>query len=205
VTAKGYPVNAERERFRWQPLEVATVAVMLERSDARWWLSGGRAIDHWVGRTTRAHGDIDVSTLRSNLQQLLAVLPAGLEPVAAMGGQLRPLADHVDDPALHNIWVRDHGRWLLQLNVEDGDERCWRYRRDPRITLPWDRAVAVVRTVPTGTPATQLLWKSAAPRPRDDADCAAVRHTLSGDEREWLRGAIRTAHPDSPWALAIRD
>jgi hypothetical protein len=196
-------VSAEREHFLWQPLEVATVAAMLGLSDARWWLSGGCAIDHWLGRTTRTHGDIDVSTLRSGVQQLLAVLPTGLEPVAAMSGELRRLADHVDDPALRNIWVRDGEHWVLQINVEDGDERCWRYRRDPRITLPWDRAVADVRTVPTGTPATQLLWKSAAPRPCDDADCAAVRHVLSGDERDWLRGAIRTAHPDSPWALTI--
>jgi hypothetical protein len=184
---------------------VADVAAILTPSDARWWLSGGYAIDHWLGRTTRSHGDIDVSTVRSDLQRLLAVLPAPLEPVAAMSGRLRPLVQHVDDPALRNIWVRDGEHWALQINLEDGDERYWRYRRDPRITLPWNRAIAVVRGVPTGTPATQLLWKSAAPRPCDDADCAAVRHNLSSDDREWLRDAIRTAHPDSPWALPVQE
>jgi hypothetical protein len=122
---------------------------------------GGPSITSW-GTTTRPHGDIDVSTLRPALPALLDTISAPLRPFAAMNGSLVPLADHLDDPDLHNIWVRDddRDRFILQINLEDGAESGWRYRREPRITLPWDRAVVLVRSVPTGTPATQLLGKS---------------------------------------------
>ena len=185
----------------WRPLSVAEVGSLFPDRPARWWLSGGWAIDHWLGATTRSHGDIDVSTLRPDLPALLGVLPSRMRPYGAAGGQLVPLADVIDDPAVHNIWVHDRHRdgWVLQINVEEGDEGLWRYRRDPRVTLPWDRAVAVVRSLPTGTPANQLLWKSKGPRPRDEHDLDVTHAALGPDDRRWLRTAMATAHPGSPW------
>ncbi len=105
------------------------------------------AIDHWLGPPTRKHGDIDISTLRPNLPILLTALLPQMQPFAATGGHLLPLTEDIDD-AVHNIRVRDShcDRWVLQVNLEEGDETRWRYRRDPRVTLPWDRAVAPVRS-----------------------------------------------------------
>jgi hypothetical protein len=37
-----------------------------------WWLSGGEALDVFIGRNTRAHGDIDVSVRRADVGGLLA-------------------------------------------------------------------------------------------------------------------------------------
>lgn len=171
-----------------------------------WWLSGGWAIDHWLGGASRPHGDIDISTLRPALPALLGAMPVQLRPFAAMGGQLLPLADHLDDPEAHNIWVYDQGRdrFVLQINLEDGDEAVWRYRREPRITLPWDSAVALACSVPTGTPATQLLWKSRYPRPQDEHDLSVAHGILRPEERRWLRESVRSAHPQSPWAYDQR-
>ncbi|MGK5742717.1 nucleotidyltransferase domain-containing protein [Micromonospora sp. URMC 103] len=192
------------QRHIWSALSVGEVRSLFPGCPARWWLSGGWAIDHWLETTSRHHGDIDVSTLRPALPALLDSMSARLRPFAAMNGHLLSLAEHLDDPALHNIWLRDEkrDRWVLQINLEDGDEAVWRYRRDPRITLPWSRAVAPVRGVPTGTPATQLLWKSRDPRTRDEHDLRISQGILDAEERRWLREAIRTAHPQSPW---VRD
>jgi hypothetical protein len=194
-------VKHNPDRDIWEPLSVPQVASLLEHCSSRWWLSGGWAVDHWLGPTTRDHGDIDISTLRADLAGVLAVLPARLRPAAAMNGHLLPLAEHLDDTALHNIWLRDEetDRWVLQVNLEDGDQTSWRYRRDPGICLPWTSAVRVTRSVPTGTPATQLLWKSKAPRPQDEHDLDAAHSALSAGSRRWLRDAVRTAHPRSPW------
>jgi hypothetical protein len=192
-------------RDLWLPLSVQALASLLQGCSSRWWLSGGWAIDHWSGRVSRSHGDIDISTLRPDLPVLLGALPGHLEPFAAMAGQLYPLASRLDDPDLHNIWLRDkrHGRWVLQLNIEAGDRAAWRYRRDPRITLRWDLAVRDVGAIPTGSPAAQLLWKSPRPRPQDDADLALALSALPVAERRWLAEAIRTAHPSSPWIMII--
>jgi hypothetical protein len=193
------------ERDLWSPLSVRAVASLLQDCPARWWLSGGWAIDHWLGTVTRSHGDIDVSTLRPELPTVLGSLPGHLEPFAAVDGYLHPLTSRVDDSDVHNVWLRDErcGRWVFQVNVEAGDQGVWRYRRDPRIALPWERAVRCVSGVPTGFPAVQLLWKSPRPRPEDDADLASALKVLSAGERHRLAEAMRTAHPCSPWVPQV--
>lgn len=196
-------VKYDPEQYRWTPMSVAELGHALAGRPARWWLSGGWAIDHWLGRTTREHGDLDVSTLRPDLPRLLAALPR-LEPLAAIAGHLHPLADRADDPELRNIWLRDADRWVLQVNLEPGDDRQWRYRRDPRLTLPWDRAVVAVQAIPTGSPVTQLLWKSRGPRARDEHDLDVIHDRLDPADRRWLRDAVRLAHPHSPWAQDVR-
>ncbi|MEU8166097.1 hypothetical protein AB0B97_06215 [Micromonospora sp. NPDC049004] len=190
------------QRHVWAALSITDVCSLLGRCPARWWLSGGWAIDHWLGAVSRQHGDIDVSTLRPGLPALLGSMPAQLRPIAAMSGRLLPLTEHLDDPELRNIWIHDENRdrFVLQVNVEDGDESVRRYRRDPRISLGWSSAVATVRGVPTGTLATQLLWKARDPRPQDEHDLSIADRLLLPEQRRWLRMAIRTAHPHSPWA-----
>jgi hypothetical protein len=154
---------------------------------------------------SRSHADIDISTLRSALPAVLGSLPGRLEPFAAIDGHFYPLASRLNDPGLHNIWLQDRrqGRWVLQLNIEAGDQAAWRYRRDPRIALPWDLAVRDVAAIPTGAPAAQLLWKSPRPRPQDDADLALALGMLPVAECHWLAEAIRTAHPSSPWLKVV--
>jgi len=183
----------------WQPLSVTQVATFLGSAAARWWLSGGWAVDRWIGRQTRDHGDIDVSVARPDWQTLIHALPRHLTAYAAMSGRIRPLADHADDPALHNLWVTDGKAWVLQVNLESGDEDGWRYRRDERVRRGWPDAVHLIDGVPTGSLATQLLWKSAHPLPKDDHDLAVGLPRLSNAEHDWLAGTVALAHPDSPW------
>lgn len=184
----------------WAPLDVEDAARVLKVTTARWWLSGGKAIDHWLGRQTRDHGDTDVSVARSDWLMLVEHLPAHLEPHAAVDGELLPLAAWTTNPRLHNIWVRDTttDRWVLQINIEEGSDR-WLYRRDPRVSASWEEAIRTIRSVPTGAPQTQLLWKSHRPMAKDDADLVSALPDLGDAGRDWLVRSIRIAHPDSPW------
>lgn len=129
----------------WAPLSVAAVGALFAAAAERWWLSGGLAIEHRLGRPVRAHGDVDVSVLRSE---------------------------------------------------------AWRYWRFPRVTLPWERAVSFVDPLPTGSLATQLLFKSRRQQAKDNQDLAAAWPFVPEADREWLVKAVRLAHPDSPWLLA---
>jgi hypothetical protein len=189
----------------WHPLRPVEAAALLRDCGARWWLSGGCGIDAWLGRATREHGDIDVSVLRADWPVLAAALPARLGPFAAVDGELSPLPGGPAPGAVHNIWIRDagSGSWVLQVNLEEGDERVWRYRRDPSVSRAWSRAVESVGDLPVGNPAVQLLWKATAPAPEDAADLAAVLPALTSEDLAWLAGAVARAHPDSPWRALL--
>ncbi len=193
----------------WAPLSAEAVAAMLAPSDARWWLSGGAALDRWVGVPIRPRENIDVSVVPGDLRALVAVLPAARSAWIAAGDAMLALEDAEDaeddadlQPVL--IWDDDARAWVLRVNVEDGAPRAWVYRRDARLQLPWDRAVLDLDGVPTGAPEVQLVWKCFSPRPEDDADKEAVLPLLSDEARAWWERALLTVHPHSSWTIPVR-
>jgi len=57
------------------PETVARVAETMRDYPGRWVLSGGWAVDAWLGEETRDHGDIDVSVFAQDAQKLYEHLP----------------------------------------------------------------------------------------------------------------------------------
>jgi hypothetical protein len=187
---------------RWNPWTLAELRRELAGRRGRWWLSGGMAIEHHLGRSIRAHGDLDISTCRNDLHPLLNALDdIDVQPWAAVDGHLRRFAVNSIEPVPRNIWVGNETgtNFILQINIEDGDEHEWIYARFPQIRLAWSEAISVVDGIPTGAIVTQLLWKAYAPRTIDDIDLCASWPTLPAVQRYWLQSAIQLAHPHSPW------
>lgn len=192
---------------RWEPLAPRAVADLLGGTSARWWLSGGVALDRWLGRRIREHPNTDVSTTSAGLAPLVEWLPGGFSAWAPAGDDaVIPWADASDDTDLQPVRIRDEstGAWVLQVNVEDGTDAAWVYRRDPRLQLPWDRAVLEVDGIPTGAAEVQLVWKALRPRPQDDIDKDAVLPELSEEARAWFERAILSIHPHSNWSIHVR-
>jgi len=82
----------------------------------------------------------------------------------------------------------------------------WVYRRDPRIR----RSLATVIRHGQGgigylAPECQLLYKSSAPRERDDADFVQILPFLSDDARLWLRNALELVTSGHHWIERLRD
>ena len=50
----------------WIPLDPVEVRRVFAGYDRPWWIAGGWAIDMFLGRKTREHGDVDVALLRSD-------------------------------------------------------------------------------------------------------------------------------------------
>lgn len=191
----------------WVPLTAAGVAELLGNVEARWWLSGGAALDHWLGRPIRQRTNIDVSTTAADLPRVLKALPSEFTVWAPAGKDaVIPLQDAPMDADLQPLRVRDErsGGWALQVNVEDGTDRLWVYRRDPRLQVPWERAVIDVDRIPTGAPEVQLIWKALRPRPQDDLDKDAVLPKLSEEARGWFERSILSLHPHSTWSIHVR-
>lgn len=191
---------------RWAPLAVAELGDLLAPVATGWWLSGGVALDHWLGRPIRERSNVDVSVVPTALGALAAALPGALTPWVTLGDELVPLADAPAEADLQPVRLYDAAKdaWVLQVNIEDGTEQAWLYRRDPRLQLPWSRAVLPVGGVPTGAPEVQLVWKALRPRPEDDVDKEAVLPALSDEARAWWERTILTVHPHSVWAIGVR-
>lgn len=201
------PSSAADVATPWEPLSARGTAELLSSASARWWLSGGVALDHWLGRAIRHRPNTDVSTTSAAVSQLVEVLPVGFTAWADAGDVA--MIPWVEAPAdadvqLVRILSEHTGAWVLQVNVEDGTEHAWLYRRDPRLQLPWDRAVLDVDGIPTGAPEVQLVWKALRPRPEDDLDKDAALPLLSDDARSWFERAILSIHPHSNWSIHVR-
>lgn len=193
---------------KWVPLAPDAVAELLASASVRWWLSGGAALDRWVGHPIRERASIDVSVVANDLPALVAGLPSGYSAWAPSGveDEFVPFADAPQDADLQPVLVRDDtaDAWVLQVNAEDGSPAAWVYKRDPRLTLPWERAVIDLDGIPTGAPEVQLIWKALRPRPEDDLDKDAVLPALTDEARSTYETALLRIHPHSSWTIPIR-
>jgi len=192
----------------WAPLDARAVADLLAEVPIRWWLSGGAALDRWLGRPIRERENIDVSVVSTDLAELVAHLPEGFSAWVGGDDEEKPVAfaDAPQDADLHPVLIRDEatGAWVLKINVEDGAPRAWMYKRDPRLTLPWSRAVIDIDGIPTGAPEVQLVWKALRPRAEDTVDKDAVLPSLSEEAVSFYETALLRIHPHSTWAIHVR-
>lgn len=189
---------------RWDPLPLHQVTRLFSGLGVPWWIAGGHAVELAVGRSVRAHGDIDVLLLRRDqlaVQQALA----GWELWAAdPPGTLRPWAPgEVLGAGVHDIWCRPgpDWPWRVQVMLDESDGEEWTSRRDPRVR----RAIRELgATSPDGVPyllpEVQLYYKAQDPRrAKDEADFDAALPVLAGSQRRWLAEAITLTYGAHAW------
>lgn len=194
-----------------------------------WAMCGGWAIDAWLGRRTREHGDFDICVFDDDQQRLFEHLSDWhlIAHDAAMAGNSRDLWDgrrlqlpaHLharpaDERSLELLmqWVttpftttKDGLDLDIQFNRRDGGE--WLFSPHPRVALPLERATAPLRPgLPTAVPHVLLFYKATAywgqeghPRSHDLSDFLALLPLLERDALRWLGDAIAALVPGHPW------
>ena len=187
----------------WKPLELAEVVSLFEAWPARWWVSGGVALELHLERSWRAHDDSDVSILRNDAPVLREVLADWNMWVAASG-----VLTQWDGSALaveanqNNLWCRKTKEepWCLDVTMSEGDQEGWIYRRDPTFRVPWtDAVLETERGIPYLAPELQLLFKSKNNRAKDDRDAAEVIPALITERQDRLRDLLPLDHPWQQW------
>jgi aminoglycoside-2''-adenylyltransferase len=184
-------------------------AAILSRLGRRWWVSGGWALDLFLGRVTREHHDVDTLVLRSDQRDLRACLRE-LRPEKIMPhpeglmnqGTLAPWkeGEWLELP-VHQIDVhRDSDGLKFQVMLAESSGADWVYRRNRTITTPL-RAMGIepLWSLPYLAPEIVLLFKAKHLRPHDQLDFRNVAGSLSPDARRWLRHALEVCHPGHEW------
>ncbi len=194
------------ESNNWQPLTLEQLKSLFEKSEKPYWLSGGWAIDLFVGRQTRAHEDLDISISRSDQFYFQNYLNNWDLHYAdpARPGVLLPwhTGATLFDP-IYNVWGRKSagGPWNLQLLICDFSDTEWIYRRKQEIRGPLKEFDWTTKDgMKVLSPIIQLLFKSRSPRPKDEHDFQHCLAVFSTQERRRLRELIlEDSGANHPW------
>ena len=110
----------------WTPGEVARRLAGV----ASWGVVGGWAIDLFVGRATRYHGDIEIAIPADRFPALAAAVRE-LEWDVVGDGRLWPYPAALG--RFRQTWLREpaSGLFLLDVFRESHDGATWTFRRDP--------------------------------------------------------------------------
>jgi hypothetical protein len=155
---------------KWSPFRPEQVHALLDGMDAPWWVAGGWALDLFLGRETRPHGDIEVAVLRRDqltLQQALAHWELQVADVGTLTPWARgvPLAE-----GKHAVWGREpalRDAWQLEIVLERSEGSRWIYRRDPRVRRDLaELTMRDARGIPYLSPEIVLIYKSKSRRGR---------------------------------------
>ena len=198
--------------------EIAAVARIMDLFPHPWFVSGGWAIDLFLGEVTRHHEDREIGIFREHQHALRAHLsgydlfyavsgPDGGEWITWQGEWLDlPVHQLLARPAgmgpPRGEWDRSHQEFEFFLN--EAEEGLWRCRRNPEITRP---ASEISLRSPSGIPILaaeiQLLYKAKWHRPKDEHDFQHALPHLDPSQRAWLRDALPRCYEDDPWILEL--
>ncbi|MGZ3805842.1 MAG: GNAT family N-acetyltransferase [Pseudobdellovibrionaceae bacterium] len=180
----------------WAPISVEEIKSLFSSVNKPYWISGGWALDLYLGRQTRYHEDLDIAISRTDQLQFQEALRGwdlrASDPPGS--GKFRPwLPGEALNPPIHNIWCRKNSRgpWNLEVMLCTFENEEWIYRRNPRIRGPissfgWQQEDGT-RII---APEIQLLYKSRNPRGKDTLDFEMCIHVFSKEKIQWLYDAI---------------
>lgn len=195
------------------PEAVVPIAELMSGFRGPWALCGGWAIDAWLGRHTREHGDIDIcvflqdqGALRDHLdgwQLVLHDANAHDDTSTLWAGRPVALPAHIHArrdigevmPARVDAAAEQGFSLDIQFNDQSGDD--WILSGQPRLSIPLGNGVQQSPWgLPTVVPEVLLFFKARELRRRDKLDFLALLPSLTQDQRDWLRSAISlVGHP----------
>jgi hypothetical protein len=185
------------------------VRSLLSTLTVPWWVAGGWAIDLFLGRPFRPHGDIDLMVLERDEHALRTdLIGVDLQLVDPDGRQRQwPIGSRLT-AGPHCISLGSDRLPLptqVLLGAAVGDK--WVYHRGwPTIFRALPDCSFERFGVRTLAPEVVLLMKCISGREKDQRDFEAVVRLLSEAQRDWLAGAARRRWRASrrragdPWA-----
>src|SRR6185312_7073893 len=126
------------------PEEVASrLGSLMEGFEAPWCVAGGWALDLFLGRATRDHGDVELAVFRQDQSLIHSQFP-GWTLTVSINGRREPWkpTNRLELP-VHEIhaYSPDEPPEGIELLLNERDPENWVFRRDPGITSPFELAI----------------------------------------------------------------
>ena len=170
------------DHWRWEDFDPSRLSNLMRSFHAPWWVAGGRALDLWMGRQTRAHQDVDVAILRADQKQLHEIFCGWELYYATPDHRLLPYwSECWLEVPLHGVWVRpaSHAPWLCEFLLNEHEGAHWVYREDPALRMPLaDIGISASGNIPILVPEIVLLYKAHERTEKDEADFRVALHHL---------------------------
>ncbi len=192
--------------------------------DAKWFVSGGWAIDTHLGRQTRERCDLDICVLFSDrLECIEFFLAKGWQIEGKLFGGFRTLrktSDYSDD--IHYFWSFPEGSDFVSEYTDNSGNRRIAYnrsfqheldyievffdrieegyfifRRDSRVRRREDQAILERNGLRYLAPELVLLYKSKALSEKNLLDYHAVIGTMSEDSLTWFLEALSLVYDNT--------
>lgn len=167
-----------------------------------WFVAGGWAIDLYLGKPTRPHGDIEIGIFRRDQAALHDYLDGWLLHKLINGERSVWRRSESLELPVHELHCFNATADPQQLEVllNESNENEWVYRRNERVRKSLAKCLltsnAGVRIL---CPEVVLLYKSKNPRAKDDQDFAAVIKYLDTERKDWLKNAIAFCDSEHRW------
>lgn len=178
-------------------------AGMMAGFDRPWGLTGGWAVDVWVGRLTRQHRGIRIAVLRDD-QIVLRDYASGWKFwIRAIDGRLVPWKTTNRQMLMRPVYeLRASNRWghVLEFVLEESEGEEWVYRHNSNVRMTLSSWIGRPRLgLPVVNPSVVLLEKSGSKSPKDELDFRSLVGVLDESQRTWLKLALMRCEPYHPW------
>ena len=187
---------------RFSPVD--GVASELKDASFLWYISGGWALDLFLGQVHRAHHDVDVVVSRSAQMKLQRHMTGrGWALVTPFEKRLELwLPDMELELPRHQVHAHRGNDFIDFLLTEINE--VWIYRREPSVIRSLEKmGLSTEGGIPYLAPELVLLFKSKntsnRERANDELDFERTLPHLDAERRAWLHWALVASSPDHPW------
>ena len=184
----------------WNPLSIEEIKKLINQSPVKCWLAGGYALDRFLGRATRKHGDIDIIVLRKNQLLFQKYLKHWTLYKADGDLSLWNKGEYIHKP-VQDIWVSDesNGSFKFQIMLIDSINNRWVFKYDASISVNLSDFGYIKDDLPIIQPEIQLLYKLWKPeyRKKDMLDLNNCLPFLNQNKLKWLAKNLGRANHNS--------
>jgi hypothetical protein len=186
------------------------VARIMSGFPAPWFVSGGWAIDLFLGEVTRAHSDVEIGIFRRDQQTLRRQLPGwAFEKAVDLGDGGKWVSWQANEELqlpVHQIKAarREAEPIEIEFFLNERCETDWISRRHEGLARPVSQAIFISAIgVPALAPEIQLLFKAKYNRQKDQLDFEKAITRFNEVQRKWLATALKQYHAGHPWIATL--